>query len=83
MKVSKTLCIGLSHVHNIQEVMASEGITWAQATRKLLGLGLQKYAELQKATTVVVTTTTSEKEKPPPIEKIKWDKVGNKKKEVK
>ncbi len=84
MKFSKTISIEESHLHNIKDVMAIERKNFAEVSRILIGLGLQKYFENHKLNSTVTTTTViSESEKPPPIEKVKWDKVGNKKKEVK
>ena len=93
MKFSKTISIEQSHLHNIQEIMVADGITFAHASRKLIGLGLQKYMEANKERTTTTTPTTVISGKPdmenpeefPPIETVPgdmWDKVGKQKEEI-
>ena len=80
VKFSKTVSIEESHLTNIKDIMVATGKNFAQVTRDLIGLGLQKYYENQQKQPITTTVVTSEKEKPPPVEKIKWDKVGKQKK---
>jgi len=74
VKFSKTISIEESNLKNIKDIMSATGKTFAQVSRMLIGLGLQKYhANEEKRTTVTTTVIYPETEQAPPIEEIRGE----------